>query len=519
MKLILFILLTSAAGAQSLPLPYSTYFGGDGSDVIASVASDRMGNVYACGFTFSSNLPVTPGAFQSKHAGVPGTVFSIFEAPPLPDAFVAKFSPSGALIYATYLGGKDYDSALSIAVDASGNAIVAGQTKSANFPVTLGALKTTPPAGTTGGIFIAKLNPAGTGLVFATFFGGSGEDSVTSIATDSAGMVYLTGGTKSGDFPVTTGALGQGSSGGVFAAKLSADGSSLLYSAILGGTTNDSGTGIAVDEAGNAYVAGYTSSTNFPVTAGAFQKHSNATLFGFVSKLNDDASALLYSTLLSGSDVSMPRGRVAIDAAGEVALTGLTIAKDFPVTDGAFQKTLAGSQNAFVTKFNATLSALVFSTYLGGTGDDQGVGIVEDATGNVWAAGSTNSTDFPITTPELARAFAGSPCISRGGSPFGNPPIATPCFDAFTTKFDPVGNMLQEEACAAARRSRPGFHYGRLHALRHDAAQRRPVGQCAHSRPKDRGVNAGRSPGQSEPRITVRWLRLWANIRGEPRPR
>src|SRR5450755_803565 len=121
MKLILLILLTSAAGAQSLPLPYSTYFGGDGSDVITSVASDKMGNSYVCGFTFSSNLPVTPGAFQSKHAGVPGTLVSFETPPPLPDAFVAKFSPSGAPIYVTYLGGSDYDSAASIAVDSSGN--------------------------------------------------------------------------------------------------------------------------------------------------------------------------------------------------------------------------------------------------------------------------------------------------------------------------------------------------------------------------------------------------------------
>ena len=246
----------------------------------------------------------------------------------------------------------------------------------------------------------------------------------------------------SADFPITAGALGHGASAGVFAAKLSADGSSLLYSAIVGGIAGDTGTGIGVDAAGNAYLSGYTSSTHFPVTAGAFQRHSSAELTVFVAKLNADASALLYSTLLGGSGANSPGGRIAVDAAGDVSLTGSTQATDFPVTEHAFQKTLAGDQNAFLTKFNPTLSALVFSTYFGGRQAEYGEGVVEDGSGNLWLAGSTNSTDFPITTPELTRAFAGSPCLFRGATPFGNPPLSGSCLDAFTAKFDPAGNLL-----------------------------------------------------------------------------
>lgn len=440
-KLLLFTLLACICAAQNPQLSYSSYFGGDGSDVITSVASDKMGNSYICGFTYSSNLPVTAGAFQSKHGGVPGTLFSFATPPPLPDAFVAKFSASGSLIYATYLGGKDYDTALSIAVDSSGSAIVAGLTSSANFPVTAGAFKTSLPSGGQSTIFIAKLNATGSALDFATYFGGSG-DSVRSVALDAAGNIYFTGEAHSADFPITAGALGQGASGGVFAAKLSADGSSLLFSSILGGISNDAGTAIAVGAAGNAYLTGYTSSTNFPVTAGAFQTHSSADLTVFVAKVNADASAFLYSTLLGGSSANTPGGRIVVNAAGEVSLTGWTQATDFPVTELAFQKTLAGVQNAFLTKFNPTLSALVFSTYFGGTQAEYGEGLVEDVSGNLWVAGSTNSTDFPITTPELTRAFAGSPCLFRGATPFGNPPLSGSCLDTFTAKFDPAGNLL-----------------------------------------------------------------------------
>ena len=448
------LLVAALASAQTPSLSYSTYFGGDGTDVITSVATDSTGNVYVCGFTYSSNLPVTSGAFQSKHGGMPGTVFSIFQSPPLPDAFVAKFDQSGSLIYGTYLGGVDYDAAIAIAVDASGAAIVAGQTSSLNFPVTPGALKTAIPGAGLPTIFVAKFKPDGSALEFATYFGGRG-DTVKSLALDGTGNIYMTGGAVSTDFPKTPGAVGQDLPGGAFAAKLSADGSSLMYAGILGGAMGDLGTGIAVDTAGNAYVAGVTTSSSFPVTPDAFQKTSTAHTTGFVSKLSPDASMLLNSTLLGGSGTSVPAGRIAVSDAGELTLTGATVDADFPVSDRAYQPMLAGEENAFLTRLNATLSGLVFSTYLGGSNVDEGRGVAQDPSGNLWVTGLSNSTDFPITTPEITRAFAGSPCISTGGSPFGMPPLSRSCFDTFIAQFSGTGALLYSSTLSGGNDETP----------------------------------------------------------------
>ncbi|HUJ20530.1 MAG TPA: hypothetical protein VLX58_03365 [Bryobacteraceae bacterium] len=291
-------------------------------------------------------------------------------------------------------------------------------------------------------LFVAKLNASGSALVFATYFGSTNFDSVNALALDGKGDIFLAGGTQSADFPRTAGSAGGNGALGACVSKLRGDGAALLFSAVLGAGSSDSATGLALDADGDAYVAGVTSSAQFPTTTGAFERTLHATLAGFVCKLNASGTALLYSTLLGGSQVTQPAGRIALDANGGITLSGLTLASDFPVTPGAFQETFGGVQDAFVTRLDPTLSTLVFSTFLGGSGVESSAGLVEDSTGNLWVTGVSNSTDFPITTDPLSRAFAGSPCISRAATPFGNPPFVTPCLHAYLAGLSADGTNL-----------------------------------------------------------------------------
>ncbi|MDQ3920051.1 MAG: SBBP repeat-containing protein, partial [Acidobacteriota bacterium] len=343
--------------------------------------------------------------------------------------------------YATYLGGEGYEYFESVAVDAAGSAYVFGYTSSKSFP-TAHALYPTFRGGLYD-LFVAKLNPAGTALVYSTYLGGSGGELSGGIAVDASGQVYLTGATTSPDFPVTPGAF-QTTPGGIFDAfvtKLNASGDGLVYSTLVGGGDNDGGDAIAVDSAGDAFVTGDTGGNasghparNFPVTPGAFQRATVETGDstwgdGFVLKLNPSGSALIYSTLLSGSRDDDPSD-IRIDAAGDAYVVGTTQSLNYPVTPGAFQTALKmngfmTSKDVFVTKLNPSGSAPVFSTLLGGTVDDTGNGIGLDADQNVYVAGTTSSSDFP-TTP-------GSFQPVKGGG-IGN--------NAFVTKLNPTGSAL-----------------------------------------------------------------------------
>jgi len=333
------------------------------------------------------------------------------------------------LAYSTYLGGSGFDESHGIAVDAGGNAYVIGSTGSADFPTTSGAFQSTFAGGTTPSpfdAFVTKLNPTGTGLVYSTYLGGSVSDEASSIAVDANGSAYLTGSTNSADFPTTAGAFQPNFASGTsdaFVTKLDHTGSAIVYSTYLGGSAAadsfDSGTGIAVDAAGNAHVTGYTTSTNFPTTPGAFQPTASVpdrTFFtnppdAFVTKLNPTGSALVYSTYLSGSGHDLPFG-IAVDGDGNAYVAGSTTSTNFPTTPGAFQSTLAPDplfghpQDAFVTKFDPA-GALVYSTYLGGSGDDKGTAITVDPAGNAYVTGGTGSTDFPTTAGAFQPAWGG----------------------------------------------------------------------------------------------------------------
>ena len=256
-------------------LVYSTYLGGSSDDFGRGIAVDSSGNAYLTGNTASINFPVTAGAFQTASGGIY-------------DAFVSKLNSGGsALVYSTYLGGSNYDLGYGIAVDSAGNAYVTGNSHSSDFPTTAGAFQTAL-SGTAGDAFISKLNSSGSALVYSTYLGGSSSNDIGyGIAVDSAGNAYVTGYSISNDFPTTAGAFQSTFGGGFdgFVSKLNSGGSALVYSTYLGGGSYDLGYGIAVDSSGNAYVTGYTASSDFPTTAGAFQTASGGGYDAFVAKL------------------------------------------------------------------------------------------------------------------------------------------------------------------------------------------------------------------------------------------
>ena len=308
------------------------------------------------------------------------------------------------LAYSTYIGGSSTEFGRGIAVDLGGNAYVAGLTASTDFP-TVNRLQ--PVSVDSEDAFVMKLNSTGSALVYSTYFGGSGSDDAMGIAVDLAGNAYVTGVSYSTDFPTTPGALGTplNDRGNAFVTKLNPTGSGLVYSTYLGGSDLDQGNGIAVDLAGNAYVTGFTGSTDFPTTAGAFQT-TNDGQRAFVAKLNLTGSALVYSTYLGGSDGGEVGGGITVDTFGNAYVTGHTGAIDFP-TVNPLQPELKGGVDVFVSKLNPAGTGLVYSTFLGGSGSDGAAGIAVDSAGNAYVTGSTDSTDFP-TVNAFQAVFGGT---------------------------------------------------------------------------------------------------------------
>ena len=418
-------------------LEYSTYLGGSGDDQAISVAVDASSDAYLTGVTNSPDFP-TASALQGSYRGS-----GLF------DAFVAKLNPTGtALVYSTYLGGSSSNSGNGVAVDHAGSAYVAGSTSSSDFPLVnalqakLGGGACNFGAGTVPcrDAFVAKLSAQGDALLYSTYLGGNGDDVANAVAVDAAGSAYVAGQTQSSDFP-TVHAVQATFGGGTcnypfgrlpchdaFIAKLSPTGNALVYSTYLGGNGDDGSTAIAVDSAGNAYLTGLTNSANFPTAAAlqakpggglcsyAFYAPGNVPCYdAFVTKLSANGDRLLYSTYLGGSGTEFGWG-IAVDGSGSAYVTGQTNSTDFP-TAHALQAspgggscgsgvTMAPCNDAFVAKLNPAGSALVYSTYLGGSGDDEGRGIAVDDSGNVYVTGATASTNFP-TARALQPAFGG----------------------------------------------------------------------------------------------------------------
>jgi hypothetical protein len=398
------------------PLLYSTYLGGsNGGDYGDSIAIDSAGNAYVVGKTSSTDLPVTSGAFNTTYSGG------------FNDVFVAKLDSSGgSLLYLTYLGGAGDDRGDSIALDSAGNAYVTGFTRSADFPVTSGAFDTTYNG--LDDAFVAKLDSTGSSLLYSTYLGGGTDDPGESIAVDSAGNAYVTGLTDSTDFPVTSGAFDTTYNGSqdAFVAKLDSTGSSLIYATYLGGGSYDEGFSIAVNSAGNAYVTGYTISTDFPVTSGAFNTTGGGQENVFVAKLDSTGGSLLYSTYLGGAGPEYGQS-IVIDSAGNAYVSGRTRSADFPVTSGAFDTAYDASWDVFVAKLDSTGSSLLYSTYLGGGlpvgSGDYGESIAIDSVGNAYVTGFTDSEDFPVTSNAFDMTLNGNS-------------------DAFVAKLDSSGSSL-----------------------------------------------------------------------------
>jgi plastocyanin len=300
------------------------------------------------------------------------------------------------LSYSTYLGGSADDIPVGIAVDDQGEAFVAGLTDSTDFPSSQGL---------NGGfdIFVTELNPSGSGIVYSSYIGGSKDDEGEAIHLDSSGQAYITGVTDSTNFPTTSGASDRSFNGGawdVFVSRLSSTGDALGYSTYLGGGKDDEGFGITLDATG-AYpiVTGTTSSTAFPVTTGAFHRSNAGGYDAFVTKVNPNPNqALAYSTYLGGAGTDEGFGIALNDSQSKVAVTGLTTSNNFPIIAGAFQSSYKGAIDAFLVEVSPLGKALNYSTYLGGSGDDEGSGVAVNAAGFAYVTGLTKSTNFPHTS-------------------------------------------------------------------------------------------------------------------------
>jgi len=387
---------TGSASPGGAAARFSTYLGGTSYEEELATTTDSAGDVYVVGDTYSADFPATSGAFQTTYAG--GV-----------DAFVAKLDPTGTrLLYATYLGGRDYEEAYAIAVDASGAAYVTGWTSSDDFPTTPGAFQR---RARWQDAFVTKLSPDGSTLMYSTRLGGANsrftsggsDDYAEGIAVDAAGDAFVGGDTTTRRFPVTAGAFQTWFHGGydVFVTELDPTGSSLKYSTYIGGNGFDYGLGLAVDGSGDAFMTEETWSKDFP-TANPFQPNLRGFSDVFVAKVDPTGSSLVYSSFLggSGTEGEVLGGTIAVDSAGEALMSGTTRSSDFPVTPGVFQPVFGGGgYDGFVAKVTASGSNLVYASYLCGSAEDEGIHLALGPGGTAWVVGYTASRNFPLASP------------------------------------------------------------------------------------------------------------------------
>jgi hypothetical protein len=389
-----FVSKLSAAGDSLL---YSTYLGGSSWNNGIGIAVDAAGCAYITGDTLSSDFP-TQDPYQAAKGGEW-------------DGFVTKLSAAGdSLIYSTYLGGSTLDSGFDIAVDTAGCAYITGRTNSIDFPT-----ENPYQAAYVGGVggyndaFVTKLSAAGDTLVYSTYLGGNGSEHGYGIAVDSAGFAYVAGWTDAADFPTEHPyQAARAGNSDAFVTKLSAAGDSLIYSTYLGGGAPgfgaDHASGIAVDAAGCAYITGITDSISFP-TENPYQGTFGGDNDAFITKLSAAGDSLIYSTYLGGSHHDEGRG-IAVDTLGCAYVTGDTASSDFP-TQNPYQAVYGGGYgDTFVARVSPVGSSLIYSTYLGGSDIDNGLGVAVDAASGAYVTGRTYSTDFPTENP-YQEAFAG----------------------------------------------------------------------------------------------------------------
>ena len=406
---------------------YSSYLGGADTDRSFDIAVDSAGNAYVTGNTLSNNFPTLNPA-QATFGG--GSAFSGG------DAFIAKFDSTGStLLFATYIGGSDDDISYGVTTDPFGNVYITGNTNSSNFP-THNALQTTIGGGIDA--FVTKLDANGA-ITYSTFLGGGNDDWGWGITSDNTGNIYATGSinTDANDFPTSTTShttFGVGGKGDVYVMKLNSSGTTILYSALVGGNSSELGRDISVDSNNNIYVTGTTASASFP-TVNPIQGAKNGTHDAFVFKLNTTGTALNYATFLGGSNTEGGYS-IAVDNLGNAHVVGNTTSTDFP-TANAIQSSFSGIGDAFVTKLNSTGSSFDYSTYLGGSELDTGKGISLDTFGNAYIVGSTDSIDFPTAFPTDPTQNGHTDVYITGLPPSGSPYV-------FSTFLGGTGSELGE---------------------------------------------------------------------------
>ncbi|MHA2296531.1 MAG: SBBP repeat-containing protein [Candidatus Hodarchaeales archaeon] len=433
---------------QETTLAYSTFIGGKDIDNSFEIILDSDNNVYITGRTLSYDFPVTDNASDSSYNyGY--------------DAFVTKLSNDGStLIFSTYIGGSGDDYGRAIMLDNENNVYIAGSTTSKDFPTTSNAYDSTYNGGAKD-IFIVKLSADGSEILYSTYIGGKNTETCTSLALDSSGNMCFTGATRSIDYPTTDNAFNSMYSGGtgaseswvggdVYITKLSADGSTLLYSTFIGGFANEQSWSIALDNSDNMYFNGYTESYDFPTTNNAYRSIFSGMGDSFACKLSTDGSELTFSTFIGGIsyDVAYP---FVLDDENNMYIPGYTYSHNFPTTRNAYDQALNNGKSIVSSKYNIKMfsdsigdpyardgflvklaangSNLLFSTYIGGSSHEETMDVALDSLGNIIIIGTTHSSDFPVTYDNL-----GSKQSSDSG-------------DVFVSKISTDGSNLLYSTC------------------------------------------------------------------------
>ncbi|MDQ2947923.1 MAG: SBBP repeat-containing protein, partial [Acidobacteriota bacterium] len=391
-------------------LQYGTFFGGSGVEGANYLAVDSAGNAYITGKTTSPNLPTSPGSvFQPTLRGAA-------------NAFVAKLNPAGtALVYRTYIGGSGEDEGTAIAVDSAGIAYLCGLTSSANFPVRglVSGVTTITGSQYSGGAhdgFVSILNSTGTDLVFSSYIGGPGDDVANALTIDS-NNVYVAGYSSSTTLTGLSSNAAQRANAGsydAFAVKLTKQGSP-VWSTFFGGVGEEVANGIAVDSTGKVFVAGSTTSPQLPQAASSRRGSGRDVFLAVISAVG---TSFLGAVDLGGSGDQSALGLV-VDTSGLAYLTGFTTSPDFPITSPTIQTQNHGGTDAFVTVVNAQFLAgkaatVLFSTYLGGRGSDEGYAIALGSRGDIYVGGYTNSPDFAPSLPVLPSAGSNTFVVELG---------------------------------------------------------------------------------------------------------
>ncbi|MFC1761890.1 SBBP repeat-containing protein [Planctomycetota bacterium] len=429
---ILFIATHSYAFTAHQQLHYSTYMGGSQNDWISGLCTDETGNVYVTGTTSSGDFPFT------------STIVSAQRLRGESDVFVAKFNRKGELLHCTLLGGCDYEGNSQIALDPTGQIVVVGVTKSGDFPTTQDAFDRTYNGDCD--VFVTKLNANINTILYSTFLGGANQDHHPIVVVDDAGDIILCGPTRSSNFPTTdnaydssyNGTAEDGYYGDLFVAKFSAQGDRLLYSSFIGGKNEETVFGIDCDSQGIVYLTGLTQSEDFPcqhsLYGGNYQGHRTDSHDAYVLGIDCERSTLVVSTLFGGGR-NEQGAEVEVCRDGSILVAGNTASSDFPTTIGAFQSSYAGggtswkSGDLFVSRLDPSGKHFIYSTYVGGCGDEGWCDLAVDSQGNAWVGGGTSSSNFPTTENALDTTF------NNGDNNF----IYR---DAFLFGLDPTGSRL-----------------------------------------------------------------------------